>query len=73
MALTTLSSKNMIVIPREVREALHLKPGDKIHVVARGDKVLLLRRPKSYHAAIRGLGRGVYSRRHVQKERQSWD
>jgi len=72
MAEATLSSKNQIVIPREAREALRLKAGDKILVVSRGRRVVVLRKPESPHAAIRGLGRKVYSESHVQKERESW-
>ena len=72
MAEATLSSKNQIVIPREAREALELKPGDKILVVVRGGKVLMLQKPKSHSAAIRGIGRGVYRSSHLQKERDSW-
>jgi AbrB family looped-hinge helix DNA binding protein len=55
MAEVTLTAKNQIVIPREARAALRLKPGDKLLVVVRGKRVLLLKKPKSYHAAIRGL------------------
>jgi len=73
MAEATLSSKNQIVIPREAREALDLKPGDKLLVVVRGRDVLVLQKPKSYRAAIRGLGRGVYPRDYLRKERESWD
>jgi AbrB family looped-hinge helix DNA binding protein len=73
MAEVTLSSKNQIVIPREAREALHLKPGDKLLVVVRRDRLLVLRKPKSYRAVIRGLARGLYPSDHVQKERESWD
>lgn len=73
MTEVTLSAKNQIVIPREAREALRVKPGDKILVVVRGERVLLLQNPKSYHAAIRGLACGAYPRRHLQKERRSWD
>ena len=69
----TLSAKNQIVIPREAREALHVKPGDKLVVVVRGERVIVLQKPKSHHAAIRGLGRGVYSSAYLQKERQGWD
>jgi AbrB family looped-hinge helix DNA binding protein len=68
----TLSAKHQIVIPREAREALRLKPGDKILVLVRGGKVLVLQKPKSYHAAIRGLARVAYPKAHLQKERQSW-
>jgi AbrB family looped-hinge helix DNA binding protein len=59
MAEATLSAKNQIVVPREARAALRLKPGDKILVVVRGKRVLLLKKPKSYHAALRGLARGA--------------
>jgi len=72
MTEATLSSKNQIVIPREAREALHLKPGDKLVVLVRGGNVLVLQKPKSYHAAIRGLGRGLYPKDYLRKERESW-
>ncbi len=73
MTEATLSAKHQIVIPREAREALRLKAGDKILVVVRGERVLVLQKPKSHRAAIRGLARGVYTRGHLQKERRSWD
>lgn len=73
MIKATLSAKNQIVIPREAREALHLKPGDKILVVVRGERVLLLQKAKSPHAALRGLARAVYGSDHVAKERKSWE
>ena len=73
MAEATLSSKNQIVIPREAREALGVKAGDKLLVVVRGDRVIILERPASRHAAIRGLGTCKYPRNYIQKERKSWD
>ena len=73
MAEATLSAKNQIVIPREARQALQVKAGDKLIVVVRGEKVIVLEKPKSHHAAIRGLARGVYPSAYLQKERQSWD
>ena len=68
-----LSSKNQIVIPREAREALDLKPGDKLIVRAVEGKIIIMEKPKSYHAAIRGLGRGLYPKDYLRKERESWD
>lgn len=68
-----MSGKNQIVIPREAREALRLKPGDKLLVTVRRGKVLILEKPKSYHAAIRGVGSGVYPKDHLRKERRSWE
>jgi AbrB family looped-hinge helix DNA binding protein len=70
MAEATLSSKNQIVIPREAREALQLKPGDKLLVRTHGGKILIMEKPKSYHRAI--LGRGAYPKDYLKKERESW-
>lgn len=73
MTEATLSAKNQIVIPREAREALQVKPGDKLLVVVQGDRVIILQKPKSYASAIRGMGRGLYSKTFLRKERRSWD
>jgi AbrB family looped-hinge helix DNA binding protein len=73
MTEATVSSKNQIVIPREVRDALGVKAGDKLLVVVRGATVIMLQKPKSHRAAIRGLARGGYSRNYLRKERRSWD
>ena len=73
MAEATLSAKNQIVIPRAAREALRVKAGDKLLVVVRGDRVIVLQKPENHHAAIRGLGAGAYSGGYLPKERRSWD
>jgi AbrB family looped-hinge helix DNA binding protein len=73
MAQATISSKNQIVIPREAREALGLRSGDKVLVVVRGKKVLVLQKPKSHRAAIRGLAGTAYPSQHIEGERQSWE
>jgi AbrB family looped-hinge helix DNA binding protein len=36
MATTTVSPKYQVVIPKEVREKLHLKSGQKMSVVTKG-------------------------------------
>jgi AbrB family looped-hinge helix DNA binding protein len=73
MAEATLSSKNQIVIPREARKSLGLKPGDKLLVVLQGDNIIVLQKPKSYRKAISGLGRGLYPDDYLKKERESWE
>lgn len=73
VAEAKLSSKNQIVIPAGARRALRLKPGDKILVVVRGTRVIVLQKPKSHRAALRGLARDQYSKRYLQKERDSWE
>jgi AbrB family looped-hinge helix DNA binding protein len=73
MAEATLSSKNQIVIPREAREALDLKPGDKLVIRAHAGKILILEKPQSYRTAIRGLMRRGYDKEYLRKERDSWE
>lgn len=67
-----LSSKNQIVIPREARDALGVKAGNKLLFVVRGDTVILLRKPKKYSKAIRGIARELYPPEYLEKERESW-
>src|SRR5688500_6590372 len=73
MPESTLSAKNQIVIPREAREAVGLKAGDRLVVVVRGKRVIVLQKPKPYPSAIRGLCNRAYPGGYVRKERESWD
>jgi len=72
MAEAKLSAKNQIVIPREAREALQLKPGDKLLVVPCGNRIIILEKPQSFSKAIRGLARGMYPKGYLKKEREEW-
>lgn len=38
---TTLTSKGQTTIPKQIRDLLHLQPGDRIDFVVDGDKVYL--------------------------------
>ena len=67
-----LSSKNQIVVPREAREALHLKAGDRLLVVVHGDTATLMRKPKNYAQAILGMGQGLYPPGYLRDEGKSW-
>jgi len=73
MTEATLSSKNQIVIPREARQALGLKAGDKLLVVTRGNTVIVLHKPKAPQKTIRGLARGSYPKGYLRKERTGWE
>lgn len=73
MTQATLSQKNQIVVPREARQALGAKAGDKLLVVVRGPAVIILQKPASHQRAIRGLGKGSYKSGYLPVERQSWD
>jgi len=41
MAVTALSTKGQIVIPKEIREALRLRPGTRFIIELEGDRVIL--------------------------------
>ncbi len=44
-AQTIISGKGQVVIPKDIRDRLHLSPGDRLDVIERPDGVLLRRRP----------------------------
>jgi AbrB family looped-hinge helix DNA binding protein len=67
-----LSSKNQIVIARDIRDALGVKAGDRLLVVPRGNTVILLRKPRRYSKAIAGAGKDLYGSNYLGKERESW-
>jgi AbrB family looped-hinge helix DNA binding protein len=73
MAESTLSAKNQIVIPREARRALGLRAGDRLLVVVRGARVIVLQKPERHHSAIRGLSKKTYPDGYLEKERRGWD
>ncbi|MGH9608289.1 MAG: AbrB/MazE/SpoVT family DNA-binding domain-containing protein [Bryobacteraceae bacterium] len=73
MPEATLSADNRIVIPKEAREALGIKPGDKLLVVTHGSRMIVLQKPESPHAAILGLSKRPYPKDYLKKERESWD
>ena len=57
MDTVTLSSKFQIVIPRAVREGLHLTPGEKLRVLRYADRVELI--PVRPIKEMRGFLRGM--------------
>ena len=57
MDTVTLSPKFQVVIPRAVRNALGLKPGEKLRVIRYGNRVELI--PVKSVKALRGFARGI--------------
>jgi AbrB family looped-hinge helix DNA binding protein len=57
METVTLSPKYQVVIPLVIREALGLKPGEKLRVLRYGDRVELI--PARSVKDLRGLLRGM--------------
>jgi AbrB family looped-hinge helix DNA binding protein len=69
---TRLSSKHQIVVPRESRAALGVRPGDKLLVVTLGEHVIVLRKPRRHAEASHGTARRLYPRRYLATERSAW-
>lgn len=55
MAVTSMSVKGQVVIPKEVRKALGLRPGTKLIVEAEEDRIVL--RPAHNQAGTRLYGK----------------
>lgn len=48
MAIATMTSKGQMTLPKDVRDDLGLKPGDKVDIVKEGEKYVL--RPRNVKA-----------------------
>ena len=57
MSVVTVSSKYQVVIPRDVREKMNLKPGQKVIVVEKDGVVHLI--PEKPMKELRGFVKGV--------------
>lgn len=57
MSVTTISPKYQVVIPKDVREKLHLKSGQKMTVVVKGGVVHMV--PEKPVESFRGFVKGI--------------
>jgi AbrB family looped-hinge helix DNA binding protein len=64
MGVVKISPKYQVVIPREVREALQLKPGQKVQVMAYGNRIEMI--PERSISEMRGFLKGIKT--HFERE-----
>ncbi len=57
MTQAILSTKYQVVIPREIRERLHLRSGQKMIFLLKGDEITLV--PEKPLAELRGIAKGL--------------
>ena len=67
MATVTVSPKFQVVIPREVRESLGLRPGEKIQVFQFEDRIELV--PVKDLKKMRGFLKGIDTSVQREKDR----
>ena len=76
-AVLKLNEKSQIVISKQMRQALGLKPGDQLAAVVEGDKIVLRLKPGNPAARLRGIGKGTWGNRtridaYLDKLRDEW-
>jgi len=67
MTTVTISPKYQIVIPKEIREELNLKPGQKIHLLRVGDRIEFI--PVHDVKEARGFLKGINTEIKREKDR----
>jgi AbrB family looped-hinge helix DNA binding protein len=59
MNAVTISQKFKVVIPKDIREQMHLSPGQKLQVIRYEDRIVMI--PERRIADMRGFLRGMDS------------
>jgi AbrB family looped-hinge helix DNA binding protein len=61
MSTITVSSKYQIVIPARIREALGIKPGEKLHAIEYRGRIELVpvRKARSARGSLKGIDTNV--------------
>ena len=72
-----LNEKSQIVISKQMRKVLGLKPGDQLAAVVEAGKIILRPKPKNPAARLRGIGKGTWGDRskidtYLDKLRDEW-
>lgn len=71
-----LSEKGQIVLPKEIREVLGVKSGDKVYFLVEDNKVVVKPTSSSMTKMMEGLGKeywqSIDSAKYLKKERQAW-
>ncbi len=73
-----LNEKSQIVIGKQIRKTLGLKPGDQLSAVVEGDKIILRPKPRNPARRLRGIGKGTWGDQakidaYLGKLRDGWE
>ncbi|MDJ0536377.1 MAG: AbrB/MazE/SpoVT family DNA-binding domain-containing protein [Xenococcaceae cyanobacterium MO_207.B15] len=75
MTIAKLGARYQIVVPKDVREALRLKPGDRLEVKVENGKLVMI--PQASHTSRlfgkhRQLWHNTNPVAYIRQERESW-
>lgn len=61
MTTVTLSPKFQVVIPKEIREEMELKPGQKLQIIALDDRIefIIVKKIKDARGFLKGINTDV--------------
>jgi AbrB family looped-hinge helix DNA binding protein len=61
MTTVTVSPKYQVVIPKEIRQKLKLKPGQKLQIVQLGDRIefLIVKNIKDARGFLKGINTNI--------------
>jgi len=70
-----MSTKYQVVIPKPVREALHLRPQETLLFLVDGGTVILRPRPERFTEALQGLHQEIWpdADTWLEEERATWE
>ena len=70
-----ISAKYQVVIPKAVREALHIQPQDNLLFLVDGDTVIVRPQPASFTEVLEGLHQHLWPSPEawLEEERASWE
>ncbi|MBZ8180926.1 AbrB/MazE/SpoVT family DNA-binding domain-containing protein [Oscillatoria salina] len=75
MTTAKLGGRYQIVIPKNVREVLNLKPGDRFDIKVENGKVLMIPQP-SFSSRLFGKHKHIWQGEdavaYIRSERESW-
>lgn len=72
---TQVSTKYQVVIPKQVRQMLQIKQGQKLNVLTVGGNIVLspkVKWPESHLSSLRNLWKTIDIKSFVNQERELW-
>ena len=75
-ATAQVNAKYQIILPKEVRKALGVKPHEQVIFLIDGDYAYLRPRPQSFTEKLSGLHAHIWRKpadKWLKEERRSWD